>query len=250
MQKLKIYVVTHQLLDYKLPANYEFIQVNAKNNEHFATLTDDNGDNISTKNPYYCELTAHYYVWKNDKVNDIVGFVHYRRYLTSNKFSSKQKYFLNYKRITKDLSKYDLITTKPYKTNETIKEHLLRDVHEKDYEILRNVIAKDFPNYLAAFDKVMAGHESYLLNMFITTKEKFASYCNWLFSLLFKVEEQVDMTGYSTREQRLYGFLAERLLMVYTMTNNLKVKSYPTYLLGRNKLGIAIDKIKRIVLKK
>lgn len=28
------------------------------------TLKDNIGDNISEKNPYYCELTVHYYAWK------------------------------------------------------------------------------------------------------------------------------------------------------------------------------------------
>lgn len=40
---------------------------------------DDTGDNISIKNPQYCEMTAHYCIWKNIHDTKYSGVCHYRR---------------------------------------------------------------------------------------------------------------------------------------------------------------------------
>ena len=42
-------------------------------------IGDDTGDNISKKNPNYCELTAQYWAWKHLKDIECIGLCHYRR---------------------------------------------------------------------------------------------------------------------------------------------------------------------------
>ena len=44
-------------------------------------IGDDTGENISAKNPQYCEMTAHYWIWKNVSDAEYVGVCHYRRYI-------------------------------------------------------------------------------------------------------------------------------------------------------------------------
>lgn len=245
---MKIYVVTHKKVTNELPRNYEYFQVNAARNEVFCPLNDALGeDEISLKNPYYCELTAAYWIWKNVREQQIVGLAHYRRFLTTNRFSSSPKKYLNSPKAERVLEKFRFIATKPYKTDITVKEHLLKSVREKDFDLLREAVAEVQPDYLAAFDNVFSGHRSYLLNMFICKKTDWDAYYAWIFSIFNVLEKRVDMTGYSTQEQRLYGYLSERLFTVYVEKNNYRVKSYPTYLVGESKLKLMVRKIEKIL---
>ncbi len=244
---MKIYVCAHKKVDSILPKNYEYIQANSSNNSPIYELRDNMGDNISKKNPYYCELTIAYWIWKNDKENDIVGLAHYRRFLTTNKFSSSPKKYINSPKIEKLLQNYDFIATKLYKTQNTVKEHLLINVFPHDYDLLEETIKEVCPDYLDSFNTIMNGHESHLLNMFISKKEEWDKYYTWLFNIFDKLEPKVNMDGYTVQQQRLYGFLSERLFSVYALKNNKKIYSLPTHIVGESIFKTAFNKIKRLL---
>ena len=79
-EKIKIYVATHKKVPMPEKSIYQPIRVGAALNEDdFGYVRDDTGDNISNKNKNFCELTATYWILKNDN-SDIVGLKHYRRY--------------------------------------------------------------------------------------------------------------------------------------------------------------------------
>ena len=82
MKDIKILVATHK--KYLMPTDdiYIPIQVGAEGKEDLGFQKDNEGDNISAKNPFYCELTGMYWAWKNLNA-DYIGLVHYRRHFAS-----------------------------------------------------------------------------------------------------------------------------------------------------------------------
>ena len=77
---INIFVACHK--DFYVPENKYLIpvQVGAKNAAaKLDMVADDTGENISELNPYFCELTAQYWAWKNVDC-EYYGFFHYRRY--------------------------------------------------------------------------------------------------------------------------------------------------------------------------
>ena len=69
---IKIILATHK--KYTLPQNYIYLPIRvgkALSQENYGYQGDDTGDNISNKNPYFCELTALYWGWKNLNVDYI-----------------------------------------------------------------------------------------------------------------------------------------------------------------------------------
>ena len=57
------------------------VHVGKEGKEDIGFIGDNTGDNISTKNANYCELTGLYWAWKNISA-DYIGLCHYRRYFT------------------------------------------------------------------------------------------------------------------------------------------------------------------------
>lgn len=75
---IKIIVAAHK--PYEMPDDevYLPVYVGAMGKTDVGYQRDDEGENISILNPYFCELTGLYWAWKNLS-EDYIGLVHYRR---------------------------------------------------------------------------------------------------------------------------------------------------------------------------
>lgn len=214
--EIKVLVAAHK--NYKMPKDSLYIPVFVGKDIHpdvNKTFQGDNtGENISSKNPTYNELTAIYWGWKNLDV-DAMGLVHYRRYLSLNKRKSLDT-VLNKKQAESLLSQYDIILPQKRKYYiETNKSHYLHAHHHDPLEVMEGIIKHDYPNYTNSYDKVMNRTWAHMFNMFIMKREPLDQYCSWMFEVLNKVEHNTDISDYSTYEKRVYGFLSELLLDIW-----------------------------------
>lgn len=216
-----VYIAMHKDVPVVSEQGYAPVQVGAKFAPPFCSLRDDTGLNISHKNPHYCELTGLFWVWHNTR-DDYKGLVHYRRYFTH------RGHILTEGEIRDFLRDYDILLPRREPLRERAwQEFCLHSGHERDLMLTRDAVGLVSGDMLPAFDTVMAGHSLHLYNMLIASAEEFDAYCRWLFAVLTQVERGVDMTGYTPYEQRLYGFLGERLLNVWVTHRGLRVKALP-----------------------
>lgn len=76
--KTEIYIATHK--DYSFQQKKIPIHVGKDLTDlNLGIIGDNTGDNISSLNPNFCELTALYWMWKNSSA-DYLGLIHYRRF--------------------------------------------------------------------------------------------------------------------------------------------------------------------------
>ena len=65
------------------------VHVGAEGKDDIGYQKDNTRDNISVKNPFFCELTGLYWAWKNLDA-DYIGLAHYRRHFTSKKLIKEE----------------------------------------------------------------------------------------------------------------------------------------------------------------
>lgn len=232
MKKINILIVTHKKYEFPKLNIYKPIEVNSNVLPDFGYLKDNDGENIADKNLNYCELTAMYWAWKNLDC-DIIGINHYRRYLTvhsskevknAKTFEEKMALILTRDDIQKTLKDYDVIVPYTKLYTKTVYTKYCQQHFQKDMDTVLDIIRKDYPDMSSSIDKVMNSKKYAICNMCVMNKELYNEYCKWLFSVLFKLEKNTDMTGYSKLQQRLYGFLSERLFNVWMDYKKLSIK--------------------------
>lgn len=227
-----IYVVSHKDVKNDFPDGYKSIIVNANKNNAKGDLYDNVGDNISYKNGSYCELTAIYWLWKNND-DDYVGIDHYRRF-----FLNKGSLLKNSDAIFM-LDKDRVIL--PQKEKFTKKMSTLywsTCGYKEDLKVMRNAIIKLTPDYLEDFDAFFKQNEMYCYNMSFMSRQNYNRYCAWLFPILQEIENTLDRNsnGEANRKgyyKRIYGFMSERLLNVYISHNDISVIELPVKFIGK-----------------
>ncbi|QQP83821.1 DUF4422 domain-containing protein [Pediococcus acidilactici] len=250
---VKIMVAAHK--EFPMPKERELylpVLVGAKRNYKpgIDYQRDDDGENISEKNPNYNELTAIYWAWKNLDA-DAVGLVHYRRFL-SKKRKSDLENILNKREVEELLAKTPIILPKKRKYYiETNYSHYIHAHHQEPIDVTRKVIVDKYPEYLDAFDQMMKRTSAHMFNMFVMKKELFNEYASWLFDILTQVEKQIDISEYSVQEARVFGYLAERLMDVWILTNHFKYTEVNWIQLGKkDTLRKLVNFLKRKFFKK
>lgn len=226
--KVNIIIATHKKYDMPKYKSYLPIHVGKEGKKEVGFKGDNTGNNISLKNPYFCELTGLYWAWKNLKV-DYVGLAHYRRHFKG-KTKSKDKFeqVLSDKEINELLRKNDIIL--PKKRNyyiENLYSHYEHTLHIETLDITGEIIKEKYPKYSKEFDLLKKRTSAHMFNMFIMKKELMDEYCKWLFDILFELEKRIDTTKYDSFHARFYGRVSELLLDVWLNTKGYKYTEVP-----------------------
>ncbi len=200
-------------------------------------VRDNTGDSISVKNPNYCELTALYWAWKNHAA-EVYGLVHYRRYFAERRLGSKRQRILSASTLARLLETTDLILPKPRNYFiESTYSHYAHAHHAIDLDVTRQILSERYPEMLHAFDTVMASSKGHRFNLFIMKRPLFERYCTWLFAVLFELERRLDISTYSAYDARVFGFVAERLLDVWVLSERLSYRELPVVYLESQHWG-------------
>lgn len=244
LKDVKVYVISHSEEDIQKinmdKSIYLPLFVGRDGKDNLGYLSDDTGENISYRNPNYCEMTGFYWMCKNSDA-DIIGLVHYRRYFSKNGFGKP----INKEDIEKILDEYDLIIPEKntyIKGNvyENVGPNLIKHIH-----LAREAIEKLYPEYLNSFDKIMNNDSLSFFNMFIGPKDLMNEYSIWIFSILDELDDKFDLTI----QPRLPGVLTELLFNVWIDHNDLKTKELKLRYLGL-KLSLKMFIIKSRVVRK
>ncbi len=176
-----------------------------------ANLRDNTGENISSKNRNYSELTALYWLWKNRLQGEgggqiYYGLMQYRRRLQV----SKDDLF----RL--EANEVDVVLPYPMIYEPDISVHPKRYLKDVDWQALLTALRELCPAYAEAFPKVLSQPYFYNYNVILARKPVLAAYCQWLFPVLERVEELSVPKG-KGRADRYIGYMGEVLETLYFM---------------------------------
>lgn len=239
MDKIKIMVALHKPAPVFQDEIYTPIQVGKALSKYNLPYQGDNtGDNISLKNPYYSELTAQYWGWKNLHC-EYIGLCHYRRYFIK-KFTIEN--------IDNEMKDCDIILVNPLILPNSILKFWSIDLIPEDIAIFYLFMRKKYPHEKDFFENYFTQmNKFYPCNMFVCKKELFDKFANWQFSTLQDLEKILPFSKYS-RPNRILGYLGEGLLPYYAHLQHWKIKTMKIVsMLGEKKSILEQPLMKKVV---
>ncbi len=250
MSEIKIAIACHK--PSTLPQNNLYVPIHVgaalSSNTIEGLVRDDTGDNISEKNPTYCELTAQYWAWKNLDA-DYYGLCHYRRFInfTDTTFTNldrdnrgqvvakimddytMHKYGLfDEPRMRKLIEENDIVTTQemyypgvntPYGYQTNLYNHYVAHdralINMADMDLMIKIVDEKYPEYSADMHEYLSGAYFRGFNCFVMKRELFNELCEFEFDVLAEMEKRCDLSRYNQILTRIYGFMAEHLYSIY-----------------------------------
>lgn len=198
---------------------------------------DNQGENISSKNRSYCELTTQYWAWKNMEA-DYYGFCHYRRFFSFNQKQLQESAWgtVEYEHwneraarelclqedvMRSQIEGCDFLIAKGVSVRcmnaKSVYDHYEKapELHIEDLDLLLDILAEKYPHLTQAAQELLAGKIFYPCNMFIMSRRLFQEYAAILFDVLEQFEKRADMRTYSREGYRTIGHLGERMAGIY-----------------------------------
>lgn len=260
-------VVTHRdfpFLKYFKDPSHVIISGNYYSDLDNTYLKDNKGadlvsdcDNISYKNPYFCELGSLYWLWKNNQ-DEYKGIQHYRRvflrsgvkftggYISTEK-PSVFNYLISDYEIKSTLNNFDFILPqKKCLKDFSRRDELLKYIYESDLLKFLNFLKRYDSSIYNVFNTVLNSNEGHYYNMFISVSSKHDAYCKWLFGIMFEFEKKVDLEDYDDQHKRLIGYLSELMLDTFLLLNNLSFTEYRIAFLTDKKMTVLKQFIKNM----
>lgn len=263
MKDIKIAVACHKASI--LPNNPLFVPVQVGTALAASRLPnmryDDEGDNISAKNPQYCELTAQYWAWKNLSA-DYYGLCHYRRFLCFSKTDTPRNernqieatvldgYNLNRFGLENEnemrsvIETHDVVVGEPQNVSrlytprgnkKTAYQHWVAHdralIRTSDLNEMLSILSDVNPEVGRDAREYLNSNTFLGFNCFVMSKSLFQELCSLEFKVLEILENRVDLSHYNQQLQRIFGFMGEIISssFVYHLekTGKYKIKHVP-----------------------
>ncbi len=268
-KKIQIFVAHHKEGFSFRSSVFVPIQVGkANSNISLKMQGDDEGDNISKLNPFYCEVTAIYWMWKNVEA-DFYGLNHYRRYFTPKIFSFRYfkerikntlkklyhrgGYFVFWEksvvnsddtqkinrelnraseRIVKDIENGSIIVPrKCILINTNVENFFGIELGYEYIECLKAIVSEE---ECATFKKFFLDSLQkdflYPANVFVFDRDTFERYCEILFRVLNKhLMLYMDNDERQSKYNRISGYMAELITNAFIQMCISDRKKYKEY---------------------